>query len=56
MGATNVVITLGAKGLFFKNREPEIRMGAYRVKVVDSTSAGDAFMGAFAKANPSTTP
>jgi ribokinase len=48
MGAKNVVITLGAKGLFFKNRETEIRMGAFKVKAVDSTSAGDAFMGGLA--------
>ena len=48
MGAKNVVITLGAKGLFFKNGETEIRMGAFKVKVVDSTSAGDAFMGGLA--------
>ena len=48
MGAQNVVITLGAKGLFFKNRETEIRMGAFKVNAVDSTSAGDAFMGGLA--------
>jgi len=48
MGAKNVVITLGGKGLFFKNRETEIRMGAFKVNAVDSTSAGDAFMGGLA--------
>lgn len=47
-GARNVVITLGPMGLFFKNRDEEIRMKAFRVKAVDTTAAGDAFMGALA--------
>lgn len=48
MGAKNVVITLGPKGLFFKNRIEEIWMNAFKVKTVDTTAAGDAFMGALA--------
>jgi len=48
MGVKNVVITLGPKGLFFKNRDEEIRIKAFRVKVVDTTAAGDAFMGGLA--------
>ena len=48
MGVKNVVITLGPKGLFFKNEKEEIRMEAFQVKVVDTTAAGDAFMGALA--------
>ena len=47
-GAKNVVITLGAQGLYFKNRNGEIWMDAFRVKAVDTTAAGDAFMGALA--------
>ena len=47
-GAKNVVITLGPKGLFFKNRKEEIWMKAFRVKAVDTTAAGDAFMGGLA--------
>lgn len=47
-GVKNVVITLGPKGLFFKNRVEEIWMEAFRVKAVDTTAAGDAFMGALA--------
>jgi len=46
MSAKNVVITLGPKGLYFKNGSDEIRMNAYQVKVIDTTAAGDAFLGA----------
>jgi ribokinase len=48
MGVRNVVITLGPKGLFFKNRSEEIWMKAFKVKVMDTTAAGDAFLGALA--------
>jgi len=47
-GAKNVLITRGRKGLFFKNMDEEIWMKAFRVEAVDSTAAGDAFMGALA--------
>ncbi len=47
-GVKNVVVTLGSKGLFFKNRSEELRMRAFRVKAVDTTAAGDAFLGALA--------
>jgi ribokinase len=47
-GVKNVVITLGPKGLYFKNDHEEIWMKAFKVKVVDTTAAGDAFMGALA--------
>jgi ribokinase len=47
-GVKNVVVTLGAQGLYFKNQDQEIWMDAFRVKPVDTTAAGDAFMGALA--------
>jgi ribokinase len=47
-GVKNVVITLGSKGLFFKSRSEEIWMNAFRVNVIDTTAAGDAFLGALA--------
>jgi ribokinase len=47
-GAKNVVITLGPKGLFFKTRSDEFWMKAFKVNVVDTTAAGDAFLGALA--------
>jgi ribokinase len=47
-GVKNVVVTRGAQGLYFKNQDKEIWMDAFRVKAVDTTAAGDAFMGALA--------
>ncbi len=49
-GVKNVVITLGAKGAFFKNKEEEFLIPAKKVKVVDTTGAGDVFNGALAVA------
>ncbi len=48
MGIKNVLITLGSKGLFFRNKLEEIHVKAFKVKVIDTTAAGDAFMGALA--------
>jgi ribokinase len=48
IGVKNVVITLGPKGLYFKNRNEELWMEAFRVNVIDTTAAGDAFLGALA--------
>ncbi|MGZ3558267.1 MAG: ribokinase [Thermodesulfobacteriota bacterium] len=48
MGVRNVAITLGPKGIFFKSRSEEFWMKAFRMNVVDTTAAGDAFLGALA--------
>ena len=48
MSVKNVVITLGPKGFFFKNRSQGFWMKAFKVEVVDTTAAGDAFLGALA--------
>jgi len=48
MGVKNVIITLGPEGLLCKNAKEEIWMKAFRVKAVDTTAAGDAFMGGLA--------
>jgi len=47
-GAKNVVVTLGSKGAFFVNAETSGRVDAFKVDVVDTTAAGDAFVGGFA--------
>jgi ribokinase len=46
----SVVITLGSKGAVLKFEGPPVEIPAPKVKVVDTTGAGDAFCGAFAAA------
>lgn len=45
-----LVITLGEKGLLWKRGLETGSLPAYKVKVIDSTGAGDAFHGAFSAA------
>lgn len=46
--APNVVITVGERGLVWKNGEGSGRLDAYKIKAVDTTGAGDVFHGALA--------
>jgi sulfofructose kinase len=46
--APNVIITVGSRGLVWKNSEGSGREDAFRVKVLDTTGAGDVFHGALA--------
>ena len=51
MGCRNVVLKLGARGVFLAGRDTEPhRIGGFKVRAVDTTAAGDAFNGAFAVA------
>jgi ribokinase len=50
LGAKNALITLGSNGALLHNREQSIHVPSYKVKVVETTGAGDAFNGAFAVA------
>ncbi|KAL8711687.1 MAG: hypothetical protein Q9220_003858 [cf. Caloplaca sp. 1 TL-2023] len=53
LGVQNVVITLGAKGLFYStdlSRPGEMVPAAPVTQVVDTTAAGDTFVGAYAVA------
>lgn len=43
----NLVITLGEKGVIFKNKNESLTHGIYNVQVVDTTAAGDTFTGFF---------
>jgi sugar/nucleoside kinase (ribokinase family) len=45
LGPSIVAITLGADGCLIASREDRVRVPAFQVKVVDTTGAGDAFMG-----------
>lgn len=44
----NIVITLGGKGLIWRNNDGTGRMAAFSIKAIDTTGAGDAFHAAFA--------
>ncbi len=46
-GYKTVGITLGSKGSIFKTEGKIVRQEAFKVKVVDTTGAGDVFHGAF---------
>ena len=47
-GIRRVIITLGANGSLLSNREVTEHLPAFPVKSIDSTGAGDAFIGSFA--------
>jgi ribokinase len=47
-GVKNVCITLGAEGAYFFNGEEERYAGAFPITPVDTTAAGDSFIGGFA--------
>jgi ribokinase len=47
-GAKNVIGTLGSKGALIVDRETSKRVDSFPVKVIDTTAAGDAFIGGFA--------
>ncbi|AAO35501.1 ribokinase [Clostridium tetani] len=48
LGCKNVIITLGEKGVLLVNNNEEIFQESFKVKPVDTTAAGDSFIGAFA--------
>lgn len=47
-GARNVIIKLGGKGCYFKNKDEDICLPACDVDAVDATGAGDNFLAGFA--------
>jgi len=49
-GVGTVILTLGARGAFLASAEESIHIPGYNVEVVDTTAAGDAFVGGFAVA------
>ncbi len=55
-GAGTVVVTLGAHGAYLLGDGVSFHMPAFRVKPVDTTAAGDAFVGGFAVAVASGVP
>ena len=49
-GVSTVVVTLGEKGAMYVTETAHALLPAFRVKAVDTTAAGDAFLGGFAHA------
>ncbi|WP_251859620.1 ribokinase [Clostridium sp. Marseille-Q2269] len=47
-GVKNVIVTMGSKGLFWINKHEEQFINSKQVNAVDTTGAGDAFIGCFA--------
>lgn len=47
-GAENVIVTLGSKGALIVSDDRVMQVDAYQIDVVDTTAAGDAFIGGFA--------
>lgn len=49
-GVKNVIVTLGSKGALIVTSEQITHVDTFKVNVVDTTAAGDAFIGGFATA------
>jgi ribokinase len=47
-GAKNIVVTLGAHGALIVTKDKATQVPSFTVEVVDTTAAGDAFIGGFA--------
>jgi ribokinase len=50
LGASLVIITLGKRGAFALSANEKVSVPAFKVKAMDTTSAGDVFCGSFAVA------
>lgn len=50
MGVGNLIVTLGSKGSLYMSRDKKEYYPAYVVKAVDTTAAGDSFIGGFVRA------
>ena len=46
-GVQTVIVSLGAEGVYIRNRDMEIQISAIPVPVIDATGASDAFISAF---------
>ena len=45
-GAKNIIVTLGEKGSYYKSKELEFHVAPHKVDAVDTTAAGDSYLGA----------
>ena len=46
-GVKNVVITMGSKGVYANDGENSVLFDSLKVEAIDTTGAGDAFIGGF---------
>ena len=49
-GVKNVVITMGSKGVYANDGENSVLFDSLKVEAIDTTGAGDAFIGGFSAA------
>ena len=49
-GIKNVIVTLGEKGSLLVNKEKVVHVEPFKVKAIDTTAAGDSYVGAFVTA------
>lgn len=54
-GVQNVIVTMGSKGALIVDKYTSTHVDTFKVDVVDSTAAGDAFIGGFASVLESST-
>jgi ribokinase len=47
-GVQNVIVTMGSRGALIVDKDTSTQVNTYKVDVVDTTAAGDAFIGGFA--------
>lgn len=47
-GVNTVIVTMGSRGVMWVTKEKVITVDAYKVEALDTTGAGDAFIGCFA--------
>lgn len=47
-GLNNIIVTMGEKGALWMTRDQEVHVPAFNVNAVDTSGAGDAFIGCFA--------
>ena len=49
-GVKKIVITIGSRGVLYIDKDESLRLPAHKVNVVDTTAAGDSFIGGFTTA------
>ncbi len=48
-GVKRIIVTLGSQGVFYIDKDNQKQYPAFKVEVVDTTAAGDSFIGGFSK-------